>query len=211
MKIYLSPSSQKENIYATGNTNEAIQCAKISKYCYDFLKKNGFNVINGKNNLSLSQKVKESNHLLADLHVCIHTNATVNHNTTGGTQILINKLDGERLKVATEIFKELSPLTIGDSAEKISAKPEFYEIKNTNAICVYIEVEFHDTKKGSDFIIKNQKKIGEAIAKGICNYYGVPYKTYCVSCECGINSKRAQAVVEYCEKIGCKRIKMSTK
>ena len=35
------------------------------------------------------------------------------------------------------------------------------------------ECEFHDTKEGSDFIRKNTKKIGEAIAKGICDYYGV--------------------------------------
>ena len=38
---------------------------------------------------------------------------------------------------------------------------------------VYCECEFHDTKEGSDFIIKNTKQIGELIAKGICDYYGI--------------------------------------
>ncbi|MBR2715996.1 MAG: SPOR domain-containing protein [Ruminococcus sp.] len=41
---------------------------------------------------------------------------------------------------------------------------------------LYLEVEFHDTKTGADWIRNNISKIGEAIAKGMCNYYGVKYK-----------------------------------
>ncbi|MEE1503136.1 MAG: SPOR domain-containing protein, partial [Acutalibacteraceae bacterium] len=44
---------------------------------------------------------------------------------------------------------------------------------SAKGITVYCECEFHDTKEGSDFIRKNTKEIGEAIAKGICDYYGV--------------------------------------
>jgi cell division septation protein DedD len=38
---------------------------------------------------------------------------------------------------------------------------------------VYCECEFHDTKTGSDFIRTHTTAIGEAIAQGICDYYGV--------------------------------------
>ena len=47
------------------------------------------------------------------------------------------------------------------------------QINSAKAITLYCECEFHDTKEGSDFIRKNTKVIGEAIAKGICDYYGV--------------------------------------
>lgn len=57
--------------------------------------------------------------------------------------------------------------------ERLIAKPDFYECRATNGLAVYCECEFHDTKEGSDYIIKNTKSIGEAIAKGVCNYYGV--------------------------------------
>lgn len=30
-KIYLSPSNQNNNTYATGNTNEMVQCNKIAE------------------------------------------------------------------------------------------------------------------------------------------------------------------------------------
>lgn len=175
-KIYISPSDQFRNVYATGNTNEKEQCKKIAKACYDFLKAQGFDVMLTYND-DIYARVRESNSFGADIHLAIHTNATGKHNVTGGTQILLYNTSGERYKVGKAVFDRLAPLTIGNSAEKIYAKPEFYEINSANGITVYVEAEFHDTKEGSDFIIKNTTAIGEAIAKGICDYYGVEIKT----------------------------------
>lgn len=175
-RIYLSPSNQNANTYATGNTNEKVQCHKIAKACFDYLKSKGFDVKCTYND-DMYARVKESNAFDADLHVAIHTNATAKHNVTGGTQILLYSLDGERKKAGMAVFDRLSPITPGKSAERLVAKPGFYECKAANGITVYVEAEFHDTKEGSDFIIKNTKQIGEAIAKGICDYYGVKVTT----------------------------------
>ena len=171
-KIYISPSNQVANLYATGNTNEKAQCHKIAKACVSYLVKAGFNVKCTYND-DMYARVKESNAFDADMHIAIHTNATVKHNVTGGTQILLYSLTGERKKAGQAVLDELSPLTPGKSAEGLVAKPDFYECRSTKALAVYCECEFHDTKEGSDFIIKNTKEIGEAIAKGVCKYYGV--------------------------------------
>lgn len=171
-KIYISPSNQSGNKYAYGNTNEKEQCHKIAKACRDFLKAQGFDVLCTYDN-DMYKRVRESNDFKADLHIAIHTNATVKHNVTGGTQVLLYSLDGERLKVGTEIFKKLSVLTPGNTAEKIIAKPSFYECKATTGICVYCECEFHDTPEGAKFIINNTKAMGEAIGRGILSYYGL--------------------------------------
>ena len=171
-KIYISPSNQVGNTYATGNTNEREQCHRIAKACVDTLNENGFQVMCTYND-DMYKRVEESNAFGADMHIAIHTNATAKHNVTGGTQILLYALDGERMKAGMAVFDRLSPLTPGKSAERIIAKPGFYECKAANGITVYVEAEFHDTPEGSDFIINNTKQIGEAIAKGICDYYGV--------------------------------------
>lgn len=171
-KIYISPSNQVGNVYATGKTNEKEQCHKIAKYCVSYLKKKGFSVKCTYND-DMYERVRESNSFGADLHVAIHTNATAKHNVTGGTQILLYNLSGERKKVGQAVFDRLAPITPGKSAERLIEKPDFYEINSAKGITVYCECEFHDTKEGSDFIRKNTKKIGEAIAKGICDYYNV--------------------------------------
>ena len=171
-KIYISPSNQVSNTYATGGTNEKEQCHKIAKYCVSYLKKNGFSVKCTYND-DMYARVKESNSYGADLHVAIHTNATAKHNVTGGTQILLYNLQGERKKAGQAVLDRLAPITPGRSAERLIEKPDFYEINYAKGITIYCECEFHDTKEGSDFIRNNTKAIGEAIAKGICDYYGV--------------------------------------
>ena len=174
-KIYISPSNQHANTYATGNTNEKVQCHKIAKYCVEYLKKYGFDVMCTYND-DMYARVRESNKFGADMHVAIHTNATGTHNVTGGTQILLYSVDGERKKAGQAVYDRLAPLTPGKSAERLVAKPGFYECKEADGLTVYVEAEFHDTEIGSNFIIANVKPIGEAIAKGICDYYGVKEK-----------------------------------
>ena len=44
-KIYLSPSNQNGNTYATGGTNEMAQCDKIAAAAAKALKRCGFNVM----------------------------------------------------------------------------------------------------------------------------------------------------------------------
>ncbi len=171
-KIYISPSNQEANLYATGGTNEKEQCHKIARACYDFLKQNGFNVKCTYNN-NMYERVKESNAFGADIHLAIHTNATAKHNVTGGAQILLYSLTGERKNIGQAVLNRLAPITPGESAEKLIEKPSFYEINSADGITIYCECEFHDTKEGSDFIINNTRLIGETIAKGICDYFGV--------------------------------------
>lgn len=171
-KIYISPSNQVGNTYATGGTNEKEQCHKIARACVNYLENKGLSVKCTYND-DMYERVRESNSFGADLHVAIHTNATVKHNVTGGTQILLYNLQGERKKAGQAVFDRLAPLTPGKSAERLIEKPDFYEINSAKGITIYCECEFHDTKEGSDFIRKNTKQIGEAIAKGICDYYGI--------------------------------------
>lgn len=171
-KIYISPSNQNANAYATGGTNEKTQCHKIAKACVTYLENAGFEVKCTYDD-DMYKRVRESNAFGADMHVAIHTNATGKHNVTGGTQILLYSIDGERKKAGQAVLDRLAPLTPGKSAERLVAMPGFYECKAAKGITIYVEAEFHDTKEGSDFIIKNTKEIGEAIAKGICDYYGV--------------------------------------
>lgn len=135
-KIYISPSNQEANFYATGGTNEKEQCHKIARACYNYLKTKGFNVKCTYND-NMYERVSESNVFGADIHLAIHTNATVNHNVTGGTQILLYSLTGERKKVGEAVLNRLSPVTPGKSAEKLIEKPSFYEINSATGITVY--------------------------------------------------------------------------
>lgn len=169
-KIYLSPSSQHENPYAYGGTNEAAQCMKIAQACEAALNRCGFEVVTGGG--TMYTRVPESNRWGADLHVAIHTNAA--NGKTTGTRCYAWKTGGDGFRAAQAIFNVLAPITPGVS-EGVFEQRGWYEIKNTKAPCAYIECEFHDVPETAKWIVEHTNEIGEAIAQGICNYYGVMY------------------------------------
>ena len=170
-KIYLSPSSQPENIYAYGNTNEQEQCRRIANACEVALKRCGFEVVNGSYG-TMYERVAESNAWCADLHVPIHTNAY--DGNVSGTRVFCFSITGEGYKAAKCVFDALAPITPGTS-ESVSVNQSLYEVDYAKAPTVYTEVEFHDVAACAKWIIENVVPVGEAIAKGICKYYGVAY------------------------------------
>lgn len=171
IKIYLSPSDQTSNKYAAGNTNEAVQCRRIADACEVALKRCGFEVKNNKTS-SMAARCSESDAWGADLHVPIHTNAY--NGSVTGTRLFCYSTGGAGYKACQAVFAALAPLTPGTS-ENIRANPGLYEVSNPNAPTVYIEVDFHDVAAVAKWIIENVEAIGEAIAKGICSYFGKTY------------------------------------
>ena len=172
MKVYISPSDQTANAYAAGNTYEAMQCREIAKFLVKALTRCG---IEARTNVvaSMASRVAEGNAWGADLYVCIHTNAF--NGKVSGTRIFVSALTAKSYRAAKKIFDALAPLTPGKS-ESITARPELYEIKFTDAPCVYVEVDFHDVPDVAIWIIEHKAEIAEAICKGICEYVGTPYK-----------------------------------
>ena len=166
-KIYVSPSSQTDNKYVVGNTNEAVQCRKIAIALVKALERCGFEA---KTNTTgdMYARTAESNKWGADLHLPIHTNA-YNKNVQG-TRIYCHDTTGEGYKASKAIMATLKPITPGTS-DSINARDNLYEINKAKAPVAYIEVAFHDNEVEAQWVIDNIDAIAEAICKGVCNYY----------------------------------------
>lgn len=172
-KIYLSPSMQKHNIYATGNTNEMEQCNKIANSAQTALNRCGFVTKKAPQGQSMQQNISESNTWLPDLHVAIHTNAA--NGKSDGTLVMIYKNTEKNSAAANAIYQTVFNATPGNTKRAVQIRTDLAELKSTKSLAVYVECEFHDNPAISDFIINNTEKIGEAIAEGICKYFGKNY------------------------------------
>ena len=171
-KVYLSPSDQTSNRYAYGNTTEAVQCGKIAEACRLALVRCGIEVKVGQYD-TMANRCAASNAFGADLHVPIHTNA-FNGKVTG-TRMFCYNSNGEGYKACQAIFDVVSPITPGTS-ESISVNSDLFEVRVPAAPTAYIECEFHDNADTAKWIIEHTTDLGEAIAHGICNYFGITYK-----------------------------------
>ena len=170
-KVFLSPSNQYDNVYAYGNTTEGVQCGKIADACKIALERSGVDVML-MHDESMQTKCAESNKFGADLHVPIHTNA-FNGKVMGTRMFCYNS--GMGMTACKAIFARVAPLSPGTS-ENIQVNQKLYEVRVPAAPTAYIECEFHDTVEGAKWIVENTVLIGETIARGICDYFGVTFK-----------------------------------
>lgn len=178
-KIYLSPSNQEGNMYAYGNTNEMEQCNRIADAAKAALERCGFDVKKALKGQAMRTSIAESNAWGADLHIPIHTNACTNDGTgtAGGTLVIVYSHTDGNLKYAEPVYKEVQAVSPGKTDYGVRANPELAELNGTNAVGVYIEVDFHDNPPIARWLIENPKTVGEAIAKGVCKACGVEYKS----------------------------------
>lgn len=180
-KVFLSPSNQKDNKYAYGNTTEDVICGKIAQSCKKALERCGIKV--GLNHYgTLAEKCQEANSGNYDVFVSIHSNA---HNgIVTGTRVFTYGNGVNETRLAKCVFDVLAPYSPGTS-ENIQTYPELYEMKATKMAACLIEVDFHDVPSIAKWLIEHTDEIGEKIADGICRYFGVKY----VSGNTGSNSK----------------------
>ena len=165
-RVYLSPSDQRRNTYAVGDTTEAIQCGRIAWACKTALERSGVEVMLGQYD-TMQNRVAASNRFKADLHVPIHSNAC--NGKASGTHLFCYSGDRNSAgyKACQAVMNVLGPITPG-APDVIRAYPALYEVKHPAATTVYIEVDFHDVPRIAQWIIDNTTLIGETIAKGLC-------------------------------------------
>lgn len=170
-KIYLSPSMQGNNMYAYGGTNEMEECNRIAEYAKIELERYGFEVKVAPKGQSMVNSIKESNQWNPDLHIPIHTNAA--NGSADGTLVMVYANEKKNMEPAECIYKTVSSITPGKTKRAIQVRKDLAELRDTKAVAVYIECEFHDNLAIAKWIIENKQALGEAIAKGVCNYFGV--------------------------------------
>ena len=170
-KIFLSPSDQTRNTYASGNTSEDVQCGKIAIAAKAALERCGLEVMLMQY-ATMAEKCAASDAFGAELHVPIHSNGFDGKVT--GTRIFYHSDGGNGQKAAKAILARLGPVTPG-APDMVQAYPSLFEVRVPKAPTAYIEADFHDVASVADWIIDHTQEIGEAICAGICDYFGVPY------------------------------------
>lgn len=170
-KVFLSPSDQTRNTYATGGTSEDVQCGKIALAAKAALERCGFEV-GLLQYATMAEKCAASDAMGAELHVPIHSNGF--DGKVSGTRIFYFAAGGNGQKAAKAILARLGAITPG-APDFTRAYPALYEVRVPKATTAYIETDFHDNPTVSEWIIGHTTECGEAICHGICDYFGVPY------------------------------------
>lgn len=169
-KVFISPSNQSGNKYAGIYMNEAENCSAIASLLFACLVKSGFAVAMPSLGSSMSHAVYKSNLFKPDLHICIHTNAF--NGKVVGTRVFTFAGSGKAYDCGKVIFDGLCRL-VPPGVHSMKKNPCLYELKNTVAPAVYVEVDFHDVPDRARWLVENRERIAHNLASSICSYFGV--------------------------------------
>jgi N-acetylmuramoyl-L-alanine amidase len=178
MKIYLSPSTQGDNVGAGNYGTERDRMNQITNVVSYVLSKHGIEVYRNNPNMSLREVVADSNSKNVDIHFAIHSNAGGGR----GCEVFCYKAGVEGEGLAWQIYNNLSPITpTGDRGVKQGYNyygngVHMYEVAYTTAVAVLVEIAFHDNQDDANWIINNIEPIGIALAKGVLAHVGIPYQ-----------------------------------
>ena len=170
-KVYISPSEQENNKYAFGNYTEEEICHRIGNLVQLALHRCGIDSKKAPYGQHMEQNISESNAYKPDIHLCIHTNAA--NGAAGGCVVFVSKLDDKHMQYAKPVYDALHNIVGGADFGVRAAS--FAEIKQTTALCVYCECEFHDNPSRAEWIVNNMGVIAEALVRGICEGAGIEY------------------------------------
>jgi N-acetylmuramoyl-L-alanine amidase len=180
-KIYLSGSTQENNIGVSPYGTEELRMQHLADRVKDYLQKGGGDIIVYRNNgsMSLNQIVSDSNSKSPNVHIALHSNSGGGK----GTEIYYSNyplFSSDSKKLAELIYNAVAPLTIssdrGVKADTSLFNSGLMETRDTTAIATLIEIMFHDNYIDVTDYLAKVEMIAKAIAKAIYKYFCMEYR-----------------------------------
>ena len=187
-KVYLSPAMHMANpcVYPRPDGKQCYEALENNEYI-DILEpilnrcgietKRGYRrtPMNGDNgDAIMKQNVRESDAWGADVHYVSHTNGSADGkgNSRGCFPMYYTySKNGKKLgEIMVKYRKQIYPRTV-----KLVARSGLYELRVPKAVSFYEEHVFHDNMDDATWFHTHMKEIAESAAKGLCEYFGIPY------------------------------------
>lgn len=175
-KIYLSPAAHgndrpcsavpgcTENTHANEYLNELIPYFDA---CGIAWRRNGADQVGSQ---GVSRAVRESNAWGADLHYVVHTNGS--DGTARGSRPMVFPAGAGRAWAETlaKWRRLIYPYPV-----TVKTNSELYEILQTNAVCIYEELVFHDNPEDAGWLHANMRTLAAYTARAFCEIWGLPF------------------------------------
>lgn len=176
--IYLSPSTQENNIYVNGGTEEQYMNL-LADRMIPYLTASGIRYTRNTPEMSAASSIAASNAGNYDLHLALHSNAAPEdrYGTIRGS-IVFYYPGSTKGKRAAEIFannlRAIYPLP-----DKVRAAPTtaIGEVRRVRAPSVFLELAYHDNPDDAAWIKNNLDEIARNLVLSLTEYFGIPFLT----------------------------------
>ena len=174
--IYLSPSTQENNYYVTGGTEEQYMNLLADKMV-PYLDASGIRYTRNTPSMTAASSIAASNAGNYDLHLALHSNAAPEgrYGTVRGSIVFYypGSAEGQRAaEIIADGLKAIYPLPNLVRAEGTTA---IGEVRRVRAPSVFLELAYHDNEADANWIVNNLDAIARNLVLSLTEYFGIPF------------------------------------
>lgn len=174
--IYLSPSTQENNYYVTGGTEEYYM-NRLADAMVPYLVSNGIRYVRNTPEMTAGSSVRQANTSWYDFYLALHSNAAGEGNYGKVRGIIAfyypGSINGKR---AAEIFAEnLRNIYPMPDLVRTQATTTLAEVAQSRFPAVLLEIGYHDNYEDAVWIETHLTEIAQNLVLSLTEYFGLPF------------------------------------
>lgn len=174
--IYLSPSTQENNLYVSGGTEEEWM-NRLADAMEPYLTASGIRFSRNTPEMTAVSSIQASNAGTYDLHLALHSNAAPEGKYGQVRGILAFYYPGsvQGQKAANLIANGLKTIYPLPNLVRAQATTTIGEVRRVRAPAVFLELGYHDNPDDAAWVKNNLGAIARNIVLSLTEYFGLPF------------------------------------
>ena len=176
--IYLSPSTQENNLFVSGGTEEEYMNL-IANALEPWLRANGIGFDRNTPSMTAASSIAASNAGNYDLHLALHSNAAPDrkYGTVQGTDVYFYPGSAQGARAADIIARNLKAIYPNPNLVRALPTTNIGEVRRVRAPSVFIEFAYHDNVDDAAWIKGHIPELARNVALSLTEYFGLPFLT----------------------------------
>ena len=174
--IYLSPSTQENNYFVNGGTEEEYMNLLADKMV-PYLDASGIRYVRNTPSMTAVSSIAASNAGNYDLHLALHSNAAPDgrYGSARGSIAFYYPGSAKGQLAARTIADGLKAIYPNPNLVRAEATTAIGEVRRVRAPSVFLELAFHDNLEDANWIKNNLDAIARSLVLSLTEYFDIPF------------------------------------
>lgn len=174
--IYLSPSTQENNYFVSGGTEEQYM-NQLADAMIPYLDASGIRYSRNTPEMTAVSSIAASNAGNYDLHLALHSNAAPEdrYGTVRGSIVFYYPGSSQGQRAAQIIADGLKAIYPDPNLVRSEGTTVIGEVRRVRAPSVFLELAFHDNSEDAAWIKGNIPAIARNLVLSLTEYFGIPF------------------------------------